>query len=127
MADPRIITPHDRLDVRSPLMRSKQESVDGTVPNFCPFGCDVEDLDENGYCYHLVGFTNDGKMMERFVYDSSVGRRRVLGNKKERVTQSHRLVQITTSCRVYDPKANPEDAGPKPEETPEVEYQSAKV
>ena len=29
------------------------------VDNKCPFGCTLEDLDDHGYCKHLVGFTND--------------------------------------------------------------------
>lgn len=36
----------------------------GTVVNHCPMGCALEDLDEYGYCQHLLGFTNDGKVVE---------------------------------------------------------------
>lgn len=36
----------------------------GHVPNYCPFGCTTENLDEYGYCSHLAGFTNDGKTVE---------------------------------------------------------------
>jgi hypothetical protein len=36
----------------------------GQVDNHCPFGCSMGDLDEYGYCGHLVGFTNDGKVIE---------------------------------------------------------------
>lgn len=37
----------------------------GQVVIFCPFGCvHGADLDEYGYCRHLVGFTNDKKTYE---------------------------------------------------------------
>ena len=32
--------------------------------NHCPLGCMDAQLDEHGYCCHLVGFTNIGKFME---------------------------------------------------------------
>lgn len=32
------------------------------VVNHCPFGC--EKVDEHGFCFHIVGFTNDGKTVE---------------------------------------------------------------
>lgn len=35
-----------------------------TKANYCPFGCHIHDLDEYGYCYHLMGFTNDKKTYE---------------------------------------------------------------
>jgi hypothetical protein len=35
----------------------------------CPFGCGVPELNETGYCRHLVGFTNDGKTLEPVVDD----------------------------------------------------------
>jgi hypothetical protein len=65
----------------------------------CPFGCRMDDegVDQNGYCRHLVGFTNDGKTMEPLV--------------KHRFHQSHGapqpvrkddvLVRVTVSYRVY--------------------------
>jgi len=31
---------------------------------YCPFGCEVEDMDDQGYCHHLVGFTSDNKIFE---------------------------------------------------------------
>jgi hypothetical protein len=36
----------------------------GQKKNYCPYGCPTEDLDEYGYCVHLQGFTNDGKIVE---------------------------------------------------------------
>ena len=35
--------------------------------NHCPKGCSLADLDENGHCDHLAGFTNDGKTYEPLV------------------------------------------------------------
>ena len=32
--------------------------------NHCPYKCQGDDLDERKYCKHLIGFTNDGEMME---------------------------------------------------------------
>ncbi len=37
----------------------------GQVVNYCPFGCQDAELDERGYCRHLVGFTNNGKEYEQ--------------------------------------------------------------
>lgn len=35
------------------------------IVNHCPLGCKIEDLDEYGYCHHLVGFTNDKRYYEQ--------------------------------------------------------------
>jgi hypothetical protein len=49
-------------------MNAENEHVDdrrqalGEIINYCPFGCPKEDLDEYGYCRHLVGFTNEPKV-----------------------------------------------------------------
>ena len=37
--------------------------------NHCPMGCEKWELDEHGYCAHLVGFTNRGKLMETIAYN----------------------------------------------------------
>jgi hypothetical protein len=34
----------------------------GAVKNHCPFGCPDSEMDEHGYCKHLVGFTNGSKV-----------------------------------------------------------------
>lgn len=39
-------------------------ALEKTVANYCPFGCQGADLDDFGYCHHLVGFTNDRKTCE---------------------------------------------------------------
>ncbi len=61
---------------------SQNISKAGVPDNHCPFGCERADLDEFGYCKHLVGFTNDAKV----------------GGKVEKVV------------RIIDPKTN-EDTG----------------
>jgi hypothetical protein len=44
--------------------------------NHCPFGCTGTDLDENGYCHHLVGYAVPGaRTMEEQVPDISYDRR----------------------------------------------------
>lgn len=47
-----------------PIYADEKTQALGTVVNHCPMGCALEDLDEYGYCPHLVGFTNDGKVVE---------------------------------------------------------------
>lgn len=65
MSDPRLVPPEKRIDQHlSDLMKAKKAATKGEVVNFCPYGCDVSGLDENGYCKHLVGFTVDKKTFE---------------------------------------------------------------
>jgi hypothetical protein len=45
-------------------LKAERANILGEVSNHCPFGCDKGELDEYGYCQHLVGFTNDKKTME---------------------------------------------------------------
>lgn len=44
---------------------------------YCPFGCKGNEIDGNGYCGHLVGFTTDMETIEPIVdlmrYDSAKG------------------------------------------------------
>jgi hypothetical protein len=98
----------------SPLMRARAKSGAKTV-NACPFGCGTKDLDEHGYCYHLVGFTVPGndKVMEVFEPGDHEfaslavrgGKRFVNGQKTVPVPPKARLVLITVCSRVYDPDA----------------------
>ncbi len=98
--DPRRYGPQERKANLSELMQAKGKASAGEAVNACPFGCQDEELDELGYCQHLVGFTNDGKMMEPMVPDER-GRRRCLGSAPEPVKKSDKLVRITVSSRVY--------------------------
>lgn len=100
-----------KKDNLSDLMRAKARCLTGEKVNACPYGCDMEDIDDNGYCKHLVGFTNDGKGMEPMVMDDR-GRRMVRVKSEitdegktrrllEPVLKTDKLVKITVSSRVY--------------------------
>lgn len=106
--DPRITSPRDQKPRQSPLMVAKGKTLTGEKVNACPFGCEAEDLDEMGYCDHLVGFTNStekeckaGKGEMEPMGKDSQGRRKVFGTEKLPVKKNDVLIQITTSFRVY--------------------------
>lgn len=109
--DPRELTPAQRKDMRSDLMKKKAKQTTGEKVNACPFGCTLDDLDNNGYCDHLVGFTNDKKGMEPMIFDPEHDRRNVkvamvregknLVPKLEPCLKGDKFVQISTSYRVY--------------------------
>lgn len=98
--DPRESTMAQRNAHLSPLMRELVKGDKGSRTSFCPYGCTPEDLDENGYCRHLVGFSSDDKTMEPMVMDER-GRRVVVGSKREPLRKTDKLVLITVSSRVY--------------------------
>jgi hypothetical protein len=98
--DPRNVSVQNRPDDRSRLMSAKGKAASGEKPNFCPHGCTDEELDDNGYCRHLIGFTTDGKIMEPMVTDAR-GRRYVDGSKSSAVPPGSTLERITTCHRVY--------------------------
>src|SRR5580658_7945052 len=85
--------PH--LDNRSELLKLQGRTVKGKV-NACPFGCGFKDLDEAGYCVHLIGFTDNGKtyepMVRETVLDKRTGKLRATGRKVVRC----RMVQVGT-------------------------------
>ena len=113
----------NRRDPRSDLMKAKAKNSQKNTVNACPFGCQLEDLDDQGYCHHLVGFTcwgpqgEDKKMMEVFEppqmpYPEGsknrnllLGHRCVNGKKRVPIPKGAQLVKITVCSRVYDPKA----------------------
>ena len=51
--------------------------------NHCPFGCPATALNDLGYCRHLVGFTNDGEIVDPLAPlmrgDHDTGYKRVMG------------------------------------------------
>lgn len=108
MADPRITSMGDRRANLSPLMEALNRSDTNGVPNFCPFGCVTEDLDERGHCGHLVGFYNGGSTYEPRCVRKRDGSVFVDGTKRQPMQKDFVLVQITTSARVYSPKLKPE-------------------
>ncbi len=87
----------------SKLMKAKQG---GNIPNACPFGCQPHQLNEQGYCWHLVGFTNGGREYEPLVLNH-MGRLQCDGKKRQELQPGDRLIRITTSARVYRPTGNP--------------------
>jgi hypothetical protein len=103
MADPREVQPQNRKDSQSPLMRALVAKKDGFVVNFCPFGCSDGELDDNGYCGHLVGFFNGGTTYEPRVRRKKDGRIIVDGRNRRPMEKGFKLVKITTSARVYSP------------------------
>jgi len=111
------VSPEQRRSKLTPLMKAKTEAITGQKVNFCPYGCEDGDLDEHGYCRHLVGFTNDGKLFEP-MYRTEGGRRVVRCEMQPKhpgdrgpdvemvpvlkpVLKTDKLVQITVSYRVY--------------------------
>lgn len=100
MADPRQVGPKERKANLSPLMEAQQRASKGEKVNVCPFGCTDPELDDNGYCRHVVGFTNDGVTYEPFEMGPH-GRRQVRGDKPQPIMPKDKLVRITTSSRVY--------------------------
>lgn len=117
--------PQKRKDPRSELLKAKAvaDVEGGEVVNACPFGCDTEHLDANGYCCHLIGFTNDKKLMEPLKLDyrgfRTVQVDHVMDKGKRvpvlaEVPKGSKLIRVTVSYRVYhkdgaDPEVLPED------------------
>ncbi len=108
MADPRIVKRENRKDNRSELMKAVIDcSMNRSEPpNFCPYGCEAHELNDNGYCHHLVGFTNGGKFYEPRVINDT-GREQVDGKNKVPLKKGMTLEEITVSARVYSKKGNP--------------------
>jgi hypothetical protein len=86
-------------------MAAKSRSNLGEKVNFCPYGCQHDDLDDNGYCRHLIGFTTDGKVYEPMLL---VRGRRVVqardvdgSDLRQPLVRGDRLEPISISSRVY--------------------------
>ena len=126
-------SPTERRDRRSRLMRALGKTSHRSDVNFCPYGCDDLDLDEHGYCYHLIGFTlpgdrtkyepllppvkdwddpqdHDGlsKEMGFLCRTHEAGVRKTGCGKRGKVQKGDVLVDITCSCRVYRDIDRPE-------------------
>lgn len=112
MADPRTTGPQTRNANHSPLMKALTAASQGEPVNFCPHGCTTEELDDNGYCRHLVGFTKDKKTMEPYVTvtktladeqgeEYTTTRRFVRGSTPEPCLKGDKFEQITDTYRVY--------------------------
>jgi hypothetical protein len=77
--------------IEEPEVTSASEFLQKHKKSHCPFGCKDHQTDEYGYCFHLLGFTNDKQTFEpvkplirldkdRVPYDT--GYQTVLGGKK---------------------------------------------
>lgn len=52
------------MDPRVLELPRKTSENPSEVKHLCPFGCMDGKVDENGYCRHLVGYTDDRKTVE---------------------------------------------------------------
>lgn len=105
--DPRKYGPQQRQARLSPLMKAKRRAVGSNqVVNKCPFGCKDHQIDHHGYCYHLVGITDNKKTLEPM--ELKGGFRQVNGKKRQRIKDGDRLVRITNNWRVYRDVEMPE-------------------
>jgi hypothetical protein len=70
--------------------------------NYCPFGCATEDIDEYGYCHHLMGFTND-----RLTYEQT---RRLYRHNEDGIPYDtgYRITNEPVECKKGDVFINPE-------------------
>lgn len=101
-------------------MYAKMKSKAGKKVNACPFGCKDQQLDQHGYCRHLVGFTDGESDQYYFPMKMGPGGRRivlprtevdedlscegeepVLKPVREPVKPGDLLVKITSCSRVY--------------------------
>ncbi len=105
----------------SPYMEAVYEAIQAAAPmrSFCPFGCDDDNVDEYGRCYHVIGYSPDGKHVEPLErsadgqlrvqvrkYAVKNGRRVAVLDKVS--ARRHVLVPITTSFIVYEDRPMPE-------------------
>lgn len=108
--DPRTSSPEIRARSAnySPLMLAKTlASMTGKKANACPYNCEIQDLDESGYCDHLIGFSNDGKTFEPMIIGESD--RRIVRPRRsakgsilhDKIPAGCRLELGTVSYRVY--------------------------
>lgn len=104
MSDPRSTATKAKSANHSELMTALLEAIfTKTVVNRCPFGCSDDQLDQHGFCGHLVGFYNGGQTFEPRVVRKKDKRIVVDGTKRQPMKQGYRLVRITTTARVYSP------------------------
>lgn len=83
-----------------PALQLKASAAGGKL-NLCPCGCDEKDLNEHGYCKHLVGFTVEGKVIELREANPAPAILERTGFKTEPVREDDILVPITSTSRVY--------------------------
>ncbi len=124
MADPRIrgvtLSPNKRGANLSKLERAKRKAHDRQKVNACPFGCEIADIDDSGYCRHLVGFANDKSGMYPFLAVDDKGRRQV-SDKLVPIPADAKLIRISVSWRVYHETMALLPAPEKPKKKPTTE------
>lgn len=98
--DPRVLSPGQRRSNHSPLLQRLMARQTGEIINECPFGCTDEELDERGFCGHLIGFYNGGKTFEPRVRLKD-GRIIVDGTKRQPMLRGYIRKKISTTARVY--------------------------
>ncbi len=122
MAHPEImgVAQREKKEHLTPLMRAKAKAGAGVRINACPYGCNLKDLDDHGYCRHLIGFTLPGdetryepmvradrrrRVKVEMVEDPSEGLdedgRPMLMPKYPLVKETDKLVRATVCARVY--------------------------
>ncbi len=96
-----------KKDLRSDLIKAKAVAG-GLVVNACPFGCEEHELDAEGYCKHLVGFTLPGSTNMFEPIKSRVDRNgktteyKFIDGKDPQTVQAGDVVEpVTVSARVY--------------------------
>lgn len=111
------LSPAERRDTRSALLKAKAKASGGVVAEACPYGCKPDDgMDDLGYCRHLVGFSNDQKTYEPLVRMPN-GMRRIQLPRNSRgkplplpeKQKGDKFVRISTSYRVYREDVPDED------------------
>ena len=121
----RLHGPQPRQANHSPLMQAKADANrTGKVANACPFGCRDNELDDFGYCYHLVGFTRPHDADVRPThYEPMVetpgdlmGRKQIDGRQHLPLRRGDKLVRTTNGDRVY------RDVEPPPRPIPAEDY-----
>lgn len=96
-----------KKDMRSDLIKAKAVAG-GLVVNACPFGCEEHELDAEGYCKHLVGFTLPGSrtqfepLKSRFDSNGKPTEHKYLDGKDLQTVMAEDVVEpVTVSARVY--------------------------
>lgn len=98
--DPRKFGPQQRQARHSKLLRAKKKATaNNQVVNTCPFGCRDHQIDQNGYCYHLIGTSDDKRTYEPMVLKN--GARWTDGRKREKIQDGDHVVRISNNFRVY--------------------------
>lgn len=111
---------HGKKDNRTPLKKALDGTASGIGVNACPFGCGPANVDNFGWCDHLVGFCNasldeprtflrdgevkevpEGIKVEVFEKDRDELGRLKVGPLREPLRKGDHLVRITHSARVY--------------------------